>query len=90
MVKSILNLKSLKNKFIAFEWDVIEIDGHDHKKINKSIKLLEKKNNNRPKIIIANTIKGNGVSFMEDDNNWHYRSPNNKELLIAKKELTIK
>jgi transketolase len=41
-------------------------------------------------VIIAKTIKGKGVSFMEDDNNWHYRIPTKKEILIAQKELKIK
>ena len=40
-------------------------------------------------MIIANTIKGKGISFMEDDNNWHYRIPTEKEVVIAKKELNI-
>ena len=43
----------------------------------------------KPTIIIANTIKGKGVSFMENDNNWHYRIPSNEEVKLAKKELEI-
>lgn len=86
----ILDLKSLKNKFKAFGWDVLEIDGHSHKEIRASIKLLNRKNSNKPKIVIGHTIKGKGISYMENDNNWHYRSPNKKELLSAKKELNYK
>jgi transketolase len=43
---------------------------------------------NKPKIIIAHTIKGKGVSFMEDKLEWHYKSPNDEEFMIAKKELS--
>ena len=46
--------------------------------------------NGRPNVIIANTIKGKGISFMEDDNNWHYRTPNLEELDLAIKELNNK
>ena len=53
-------------------------------------KYLKKKKNNKPTAIIANTIKGKGISFMEDDNNWHYRIPTKNEVLKSKKELGIK
>ena len=46
-----------------------------------------KKKNNKPTAIIANTIKGKGISFMEDDNNWHYRIPTKNEVLKSKKSL---
>lgn len=79
----VLDLKSLKNKWEAFNWDVIEIDGHNF----TELELALKKKHNRPKAIIANTIKGKGVSFMEDDNNWHYKSPNKEELNLALEEV---
>jgi len=44
---------------------------------------------NRPLAIIAHTVKGKGISFMEDDNNWHYRIPNDKEVTAARKELGL-
>ena len=74
----VLDLKSLKDKWESFNWDVIEIDGHNFTELE-----LAMKKHNRPKAIIANTIKGKGVSFMEDDNNWHYKSPNEEELTLA-------
>jgi len=46
-------------------------------------------NGGKPVAIIANTVKGRGVSFMQDDNNWHYRIPNQEEVQAAKKELRI-
>ena len=61
-----------------------EIDGHNFIEITKNLKKTFK---NKPLAIIANTIKGKGVSFMEDDNNWHYRSPDQNEYLKAIKEI---
>ena len=52
--------------------------------------LSENCNKQVPTAIVANTIKGKGISFMEDDNNWHYRVPTEKELEICKMELGIK
>ena len=66
----------------------LEIDGHD-------IEMLLTHLNNpsdgsgRPVALIAHTVKGKGVSFMEDDNNWHYRIPKEQEVLTAKKELGL-
>ena len=82
--KKVLKIDPLKQKFEAFGWDVKEIDGHNHSEIYRAV---NSKNKNKPKIIIANTIKGKGVSFMEDDNNWHYRIPNKDEFFRAMKEL---
>ena len=81
----VLSLSSLVNKFDSFGWNVSEIDGHKHNEIITSLK--KNYNNEKPTIIIANTIKGKGVSFMEDDNNWHYRIPNENEVELSKKEL---
>ena len=87
--KDILNLGSLTKKFKQFGWNVLEIDGHNHNLIIKSCKLATKEKK-KPTVVIANTIKGKGVSFMEDDNNWHYRIPSINEVSIAKKELGVK
>lgn len=80
-----LNLEPFKDKWEAFGWNVQEVDGHDHKKLKKSFNLKSSKN--KPNCIICHTVKGKGVSFMEDNNLWHYRSPQGKEYLEAKKEL---
>ena len=85
--KEVMKLEPLAEKWTSFGWDVIEVDGHDHQKI---IEVIKKKNDNRnPKMIIAHTIKGKGVSFMEDDNNWHYRIPTEDEVKAAKMELGL-
>ena len=76
----------MKEKWTSFGWHVQEIDGHNLLSISESIKNA-KTELSKPSIIIANTIKGKGVSFMEDNNLWHYRSPDKKEFEAAKKQL---
>lgn len=66
---SIMDLKNLKSKFISFGCNTIEIDGHNLSKLHSS---FLKKNFNKPKVIIAKTIKGKGVKLFENDNNWHH------------------
>ena len=81
--ESTLMLEPLSKKFLSFNWDVEVVDGHDHKKLYES--LIKK--TYKPKIIIANTIKGKGVSFMENQVVWHYRSPKEEDVIKAKGEL---
>ena len=80
-VAETLALEPFAEKWRSFGWDVVEIDGHDHQQIEKSI--LSNLKRNKPLCIIAHTTKGKGVSFMEDNNFWHYRSPQNQELRNA-------
>tara|TARA_Y100000816_G_C26085808_1_gene572967 strand:- start:1005 stop:1778 length:774 start_codon:yes stop_codon:yes gene_type:complete len=82
-VKKTIKLEPLKKKFEAFGCDVVSINGHNFKEINNSFK----KKTNKPLVIIANTIKGKGVSFMENKVLWHYKPPNKSELGKALKEL---
>ena len=83
----VMSLAPLADKWRAFGWCVNEIDGHDFAQIDATIKsnALDP----RPKVIIANTVKGRGISFMEDDNNWHYRIPTEEEVCKAAAELEI-
>ena len=83
-IDKIINLEPLKEKFESFGCDVMEVDGHNIKQIQKSLK---KKSVTKPKLIIAHTTKGKGVHFMENNNLWHYRPPNQKELMEALKEV---
>lgn len=83
----VLALAPLADKWRAFGWCVSEIDGHDFQQIDTAFKANAA--DSRPKVIIAHTIKGRGVSFMEDDNNWHYRTPKADEVLKAAAELGI-
>ena len=80
-----LNLEPFPEKWKSFGWEVKEINGHDHDQINKSLKNKSLKN--KPLCIIAHTIKGKGVSFMENKTLWHYRSPQGEEFLNAKNEI---
>lgn len=84
--EQIMQLAPLKEKWDAFGWQAYEIDGNS---IEEILDLFAKipQNSGKPTAIIAHTIKGKGVSFMENDNNWHYRIPNDEELLKAKQEL---
>ena len=79
-----MSLGDLKNKLISFGWDTHVVDGHNIKNLYETFAI---KSISKPKAIVANTIKGKGISFMEDDNNWHYRSPNLEEFTKALKEL---
>lgn len=65
----IMQLEPLRKKFLAFGWDAYEIDGHNLSEIIKTIDIQTEK----PKCIICHTVKGKGVSFCEDSNDWHYR-----------------
>jgi transketolase len=85
-VKEILNIEPLKDKWKAFGWEVREIDGHNFEEIEKSLTdpPLQKE---KPIIIIAKTIKGKGVSFMEWENLYHYKALSDEEYQRALKEL---
>ena len=81
-----LNLQPFKQKWESFGWNVVEINGHSHKDL-KQVLSPSYNNSTLPMCIIANTTKGKGVSFMENNNLWHYRSPQGKEYEDAKLEL---
>jgi transketolase len=73
----------VSKKFKAFNWETYSVDGHNYKKINSCFNRKQRK----PKVIICKTIKGKGVSYMENTPIWHYRSPNQKEFVQAMKEI---
>ena len=82
-VKNTIKLEPIKQKFLSFGCDAVLINGHDHKEIFKAIK----KKTTKPLVVIASTIKGKGVSFMENKVLWHYRPLNKIELEKGLKEL---
>jgi len=82
--RDIMNLESLSEKWQAFGWHVIEIDGHD---FNQIIAALEEAKNNQPTVIIAHTVKGKGVSFMENNASFHGKAPTTEEAERALQEL---
>lgn len=86
---NILDVKgvdNLKEKFESFGWNVQEIDGHDFAQILEALDNTDK--SIKPNMIIAKTIKGKGVSFMENNASWHGKAPNDEEYNIAIKELS--
>ncbi len=90
-VKDVMNVEPLTERYRSFGWEVIEIDGHDMQQVSaalqtaKSVKVLGK-----PTVIIANTVKGKGVSFMENVAGWHSKAPSYDEMVKALDELGLK
>jgi len=68
----VLDLGSIQSKFESFGFNATSIDGHDETAISEAINRLQKSSSTAPKAIIAKTVKGKGVSFMENNNSWHY------------------
>ena len=83
-----LSLEPFAEKWKAFGWNVVEVDGHNHEEILNACKVKSKVEN-KPLCIIASTIKGKGVSFMEKNILWHYRSPQGSEYEAAMAELEL-
>jgi transketolase len=84
----IVPLEPMKDKWEAFGWSVREVDGHNIdqlKEVFTSLPLTRDK----PSLIIAHTIKGKGISFMENTAIWHYRMPNKEEMKVACSELGL-
>jgi transketolase len=81
-VKEVLDLHPLAEKFRAFNWAVKEIDGHDHAAISAALQTLPFESG-KPGCLIANTVKGKGVDFMEDKLLWHYRTPDAEQVKNA-------
>jgi transketolase len=84
-VDEVLRLEPFADKWRSFAWDVHEVDGHDHDALAEVLKATDPI---RPRVVIAHTIKGKGVSFMEDDLLWHYRSPDDAQLADALAEMS--
>lgn len=85
-VKDVLDLEPLAEKWRAFGWGVREIDGHDLRAIEEACTALPFEPG-RPSCIVAHTIKGKGVSYMEGKLLWHYRAPRGEDLEIALREI---
>lgn len=85
----VLNLEPLQEKWLSFGWQTEEINGHNFAEIEKALSKVPFKSN-APNLIIAHTIKGKGISFMESKLEWHYKSPTKEEYLQALEELSKK
>lgn len=85
-LEHIVHMKPFAEKWKAFGWNVVEIDGHDYAQIKNALLIRA---SHQPTLVIANTIKGKGVSFMEGVPIWHYRMPNEVELPVLMKDLGL-
>jgi len=85
-VSEVLALEPFADKWRAFGWQVLEIDGHDPRAIEQAFHTALEKHG-RPTVVIAHTIKGRGVSFMENKLEWHYKSPSPQQLADALAEI---
>ncbi len=87
-VKDVMNVTSLAKKYESFGWHVIEINGNDMQQILNALNEAETVKG-KPTVIIGQTVKGKGVSFMENEAGWHGRAPNREELDKALQELNV-
>lgn len=83
----VINIEPLKKKLESFGCKTYEVNGHS---IDQITRMLKKKSSTKPTVLIANTIKGKGVSFMENNNLWHYKNPDHDQLMKALKEIKYK
>jgi transketolase len=88
-VSDTLGLEPFADKWVAFGWHVQSVNGHDHDAL-KAAYAAARIFPDQPSVVIANTIKGNGVSFMENNVLWHYRTPQGEEYEAAVAELEEK
>lgn len=86
-VEDTLDLGSLQKKWEAFGWQTLEVDGHDMEQLVQTMDKASELSKNGPVMILARTVKGKGVSFMENDYRWHGKAPDEQEFDAAVKEL---
>jgi transketolase len=86
-LQDFLAVEPLRQKWQAFGWDVLDVDGHSIPDLLAAFRHAREGTRGRPLLIVARTVKGKGVRFMEDRPEWHYRIPLGDELTIARREL---
>lgn len=87
-VASVNNIEPIDERFQAFGWDVYELkDGNDMDEIHLAFEQFEQNPSSKPKALLARTVKGKGVSYMENDGDWHSKCPSAEQFEIAMKEL---
>jgi transketolase len=87
-VKEVMDLEPIADKWRAFNWNVLTVDGHDYGKIGEALDQA-RATKGKPTFIVAETVKGKGVSYMEGKIGWHGMAPSKEQLLEAVKELEI-
>lgn len=88
-VSDVMNVEPLDVKYAAFGWDVLRCDGHDMDRVVRALEFAKSHHRGKPTVIIAETVKGKGVSFMEGVAGWHGKTPNFDEMLAGLKELGV-
>jgi len=83
ITNDVINQEPIVDRWKSFGWDVFEVDGHNFSELIDSFNQPQSK----PKVIIAHTVKGKGVSFMENKFEWHYKSPNQEQYDLAIREI---
>ena len=83
--ESVMKLENLAEKWKAFGWDVSAVDGHDYSALTEQ--FLRDPVEGRPRLVIAETIKGKGISFMENEAKWHHGVPSADQYAICIKEI---
>lgn len=83
----VISMENIADKFNAFGFEVVSCDGHDENELLRSISSLIASGDTRPKALVAKTVKGKGISFMEGNNSWHYSRLNDETFASAMQEL---
>ena len=83
LTKDVMDNSSLAEKFAAFGFDTVEVDGHNCEELINNLLVTS----NRPRCVVAHTIKGKGVSFMEGNREWHHHTLSDQEYALARKEV---
>lgn len=85
-IDATIPIEPFAEKWLAFGWNVLEIDGHNMQEVIAALELAVN-HKQKPTVIIAHTVKGKGISFMENDNAWHQKAPDTKQFEQAMAEL---
>ena len=85
--EQVLDMGNLEDKFRSFGCDAVTINGHDYEQIQSALERAVSETPGKPLVIVADTVKGKGVSFMEDKLEWHFKSPDEEQLKMALEEL---
>jgi len=86
-VENVMSVEPIEKKFESFGWRTIRINGHNLDEINNAYKWFLEEKSNKPAVIVADTVKGKGVSFMENRSEWHGKAPNEDEYKKATEEI---
>ena len=83
----VMPVMPLDKKFEAFNWNVLSVNGHDYDALSDAFDKAAAMNNGKPTVVIMETIKGKGVSYMENNAGWHGKAPNDEQYAVAISEL---